>query len=969
MAAAIRTILLTDVVGSTELSRRLGPEAASRLWADNNRRMREHLQRFHGHEIDRTDGMLVLFERPRDALACALAYHQELDAVRAPFRVRAGVHVGEVSLIENTRADIAHGAKALDVDGLSLAVTARVMAAASGGQTLLSDAAVEALGRDGVTGDGLRWRPHGHWRLGGLGEPMLLHELVREGFAADPPEDRAKSYRVQLDGGLWKPLRDIAHTLPAERDRFVGRQWPLARLAELLDDGARLVTVVGMGGVGKTRLTQRFAWSWLGEYPGGIWFCDLAPARDLPGVYRAVAQGMGLPLSGAAPAEQLARAIAGRGRCLVILDNFEQVASLAETSLGAWLDRAPQAAFVATSRERLSLVGETVLDLQPMDETDAIELFCQRAEAAGGRPAQADTGDAPVLRRLVGMLDGLPLAIELAAARARVMSPQVLLGRMHERFSLLATRLGRDDRRSALRATIDWSWELLGRGEQALLAQLSVFVGGFTLQACERVFLAPAGSERPIVMDLLQSLLDRSLVRRVADDRFDLLQSVAAYGRERLNQDPQMAQAVADQHARWFAGLSAQAAVENACIELDNLLAACRHAVRRSHGEWAACALSNISAAVSLRGHWQVPAELAEAALQLPQLDARQRLSLTLDALQSCQFGGLMARASTLIEEVARQIDLVADPALKARAYRVLADRALRGGDLAGWQGLHAQALAQAELSGDPTLRCMLINRAGAVAEMNGEPAQARQHYRRALALAREHHVRRWEGGTAGNLGQLMANLGDAEEAGAMYRQAIDIAQELGDRQWEANARCNLGLLHLTRGRPEQALPDLSFAEVAARELGHLRLLAIVQCNLALVEDALGRLHRADTLFRSALAAARELQDKRVEGQFLGYHAWLLARLGQAEEARQAMNRGEALLAPSNDRFSLGVHLAHAAMVERHSGQPEAALASLERARALMRESPALCAQSELVQAIDRAAAMLSQQPADQARA
>jgi predicted ATPase/class 3 adenylate cyclase len=954
-----RTLLLTDVVGSTELTRRLGDAEAGRWWATNDRIAREQLRRWHGREIDRTDGMLMLFEHSDDALQCALAYHEALAQAGAPFQARAGIHRGAVMLIENHVDDVAQGAKPLDVEGLALATVARVMSCAQGGQTLASAEALAGVPAPPESAPP-RWRSHGHWRLGGLGEPSELFELVRPGFAAAPPQDQPKAYRVRREGGLWKPLREIAHNLPAERDSFVGRQQPLARLATLLDEGARLVTVTGMGGIGKTRLALRCAWSWLGEYPGGVWFCDLSPARDLAGVQRAVAHGLGVPLATADAGLQLARAIDGHGRCLLILDNFEQVAALAEATVGQWLDHAPQARFVVTSRERLALVGETLLELQPLPAAEAVALFERRAEAAGAA-APAESADGSSIARLVDMLDCLPLAIELAAARARVMSPRVLLSRMHERFALLASPQRRDSRHGALRAAIDWSWGLLAPAEQALLAQLSVFAGGFTLAACEQVFAPPATPDGRTAVDVLQSLLDRSLVRRVSEERFDLLRMVAAYSAERLAQQPEQARAAADRHACCFAQLGPEGAVANSCVELDNLIAACRHATACGDGDVAVAALAGTAAAINLRGPWQTLMDLADAVLAIPTLSPEHRLSALLDAAHACQYGGQVARAQQCVADIETLLPHVAELGLRARGLRMQADRALRQGDRARWRTLHDQALAAAEAGGHVELHCTLINRAGAVAELTGDPANACAAYEQGLTLARLHGVRRWEGGSAGNLGQLFANQGRFEEAGVMYEQAIAIARELGDRQWEANARCNLGLLHLSRGRPAQALPELVFAQAVARACGHLRLLGIVQCNLALVNDALGHLDESEALFQSALAVAVELDDRRCEGQFLGYLGWLLARRGRMAEARHALARGEALLEAANDRFSLGVHLAHAAMAEAHGGDSATGSAMVARAQAVLRESPSIGLQSELAQAIEQAQRLLAQ--------
>ena len=415
------------------------------------------------------------------------------------------------------------------------------------------------------------------------------------------------------------PVREIRHSLPAERDTFVGRAEALDGLSQRIQSGARLVSVLGLGGTGKTRLVTRYGRSYLGEFPGGVWFCDLASARSLDGVVSAVALGLNVPLGRDDPVVQLGHAIAGRGRCLVILDNFEQVARHARSTLGRWLDRAEQACFVVTTREVLGLPGEDVLALPPLPPADGVALFVQRAEAAGSdfHPGMEDQS---AIAPLVDLLDGLPLAIELAAARVRVMPPRLLLQRMSERFKLLVSKGGRVDRQSTLRAAFDWSWDLLPPHEKAALAQLSVFEGGFTLEAAEAVIDLTAFDDAPWTVDAIHALVDKSFVRPRGDGRFDLLVSVQVYAAEHLETEGRYAgsgpRAMAAAQMRaiaWFAALGPIRAIEGRCADLDNLVTACRRAVALGDGDSAAGALDGAWDALSLRGPFEAGVELAES--------------------------------------------------------------------------------------------------------------------------------------------------------------------------------------------------------------------------------------------------------------------------------------------------------------------------------------------------------------------
>ena len=271
-----RTLLLCDMVDSTALALRLGDAASAALWAAHDRVARDLLRDWNGLEIDKSDGMLALFARTDEAVGFALAYHRALARLPQAVSCRVGLHVGPVLLRRNHGADVARGAKPLEVDGLAKSIAARVMAVAQGGQTLLSAQALAAL--QALAPGHRRLQSHGYWQLKGVAEPVRLFEVGDEHTRFEPPPDGPKAWRVLRRGTLWLPARQVRHRLPAERDRFIGRQAPLLDLAQRIESGARLVSVLGPGGIGKTRLAVHFAWSWLGEFPGGLWFCDLTAA-------------------------------------------------------------------------------------------------------------------------------------------------------------------------------------------------------------------------------------------------------------------------------------------------------------------------------------------------------------------------------------------------------------------------------------------------------------------------------------------------------------------------------------------------------------------------------------------------------------------------------------------------------------------------------------------------------------------
>lgn len=371
------------------------------------------------------------------------------------------------------------------------------------------------------------------------------------------------------------PLTPPVHNLPASRDRFFGRTRARSEVTAHLRGGARLVTLLGTGGLGKTRLALELGRGMVTAWPGGVWFVSLADVHTAGGILSAVASALDVQL-GRSPDTQLAVALATRGRMLLILDNFEQIVDFAAETAGRWLDTAPELHVLATSRTPLRLEGEVAYGVSLLAEAEAVELFVERArQAAPGRPIAPDDD----VRRLVQQLDRLPLAIELAAARSRALGPRQLLDRMSRRFAVLQTRsTERHARQRTLRATLGWSWDMLGPLEQSVLAQCSVFEGGFTLEAAEAV-IAVDGDVW--VEDVLYELVDRSLLVRGensfdAETRLSLLVSVHAFAREQLPADDR----VFRRHAEHFAALAddPDRPAHHRREERDNLMAACRWA-------------------------------------------------------------------------------------------------------------------------------------------------------------------------------------------------------------------------------------------------------------------------------------------------------------------------------------------------------------------------------------------------------
>ena len=887
----------------------------------------------------------------------------------------------------------------MEIEGIAKPTAARVMAIAAAGQTLLTAEARAMLGDSS-----LRVASHGHWHLKGVAEPTEVFEVGDPEAPFTPPTDGEKAYRVVRDGERWVPTRHIPHNLIPERDAFVGRKDDLQALAGRLDSGSRLVSVLGTGGTGKTRLVLSYAWTWLGDWPGGAWFCDLSEARDLDGITTAVARALDVPLGRGESVLQLGHAIAGRGRCLILLDNFEQVARFAEVTLGSWLDRAPQAQFVVTTREVLGLPGESVLALAPLDEADAVSLFATRAKQAK-QEFSLTSADLPAVVALVRLLDGLPLAIELAAARIRLMPPATLLGRMSERFRLLTSAGARHTRQATLRATLDWSWDLLSPDEQEALAQLSVFEGGFTAEAAEAVLALSATGAAVAVA----ALVDKSLVRQAEDGRFSVLVSVHEYAAEKLDQ-PGGRSAAEARHAAHFSPLGDDASLaaldEHGGVELHaalarelhNFVTGCRRGVLRGSAHEAIPLLCAAWEVLSLQGPHPIGVELATAVLAIPTLDARARARVTGVLGDALLKSGRSHEARPHFDAALRLAREANDPrgegiavgnlGLVSRAqgrldearahfhaaialHRSVGNRHLEAAFIANLGALHAdqgqleeaqacyqEALDRHRAVGHRRSEAIALGNLGGLQTARGRPREAKAALDLALTVHRQVRNRISEGNVLVRLGNLCLHLGQHEEARAHYETALAVSRAIGSRRLEAMVQGNLGLVHAERGETDEARARYDDALLLHREVGHRRAEGLVLGDLGRLQVALGAEEEALVSYGLGLERLREIGDERSEGRLLGYLGTLYTARNQFPEARSRIDAGVALLRSAADWPELGLLLCARARLEHAAGRVDIAGAALAEALAMVTELGDGCS-AELTAEVEKTRTLL----------
>jgi tetratricopeptide (TPR) repeat protein len=536
---------------------------------------------------------------------------------------------------------------------------------------------------------------------------------------------------------------------------------------------------------------------------------------------------------------------------------------------------------------------------------------------------------------------------------------------MRARFDLLAVSRGRRDRQATLRATLDWSWDLMDPVEQLALMQLAVFAGSFSLEAAEAVLDLSNCDEPAWGVDVLQSLVDKSLVRSLPDGRFVLFLSIREYAAERARSGAarvgdfaDLEEAAGHRHCEYFAALDGSQATALRCADLDNLVAACRWAVARGDSQLAPGALEAAWAALRCRGPFSTGIELATQVGGLHGLGqaARARVELTTGGALSS--AGRDTEAQSHFE---RALQLARDAGVRrieGQALVALANEELWSGRLNEARSGYANATTLAREIRDVDLECAALNGLGMTAEQCGDMETARLRYRESLDLAVAQGDLHWESSVLGNLGNIWATLGQLDMARKAYERSLQIASATGDRERESNALCNLGLLCFTQGDVDAARANSLDALTAAREMGHRRLECIVLCNLGMIDEQADDPESAQRRFEDALAIAEDMSDRRTSGQILTYLALLHARQRRFDRAHALLQSAEMLLTAVKDLPSLALlHAAHAETAALTGNIGEARQA-LQHAEALAHDLDA-GAESELGAGLARVRTLL----------
>jgi predicted ATPase/DNA-binding winged helix-turn-helix (wHTH) protein len=676
---------------------------------------------------------------------------------------------------------------------------------------------------------------------------------------------------------------------------LLGREQEWEALSAKLGPGA-VVTLVGTGGVGKTRLARAFAEA----TSSGPLFCDLSACRTVPEMLRALAEALDIPLLGDEH-EQVTSALAARaaaGPLLVILDNFEQLIEHAPETLGRWSAASARISWLVTSRSPLGLEGERVLAVEPLavagEESPAVALFCQRGQLSvpGFSPTGPELHD---IAELVARLDGLPLAIELAAARLGLLSPAQMLARLDQRFRLLGHDPERPERQSTLTACLGWSWELLTDGERAALAQLSVFEGGFALEAAEAVLELPA---EVWTLDVLSALVDKSLLcRRPAAEsrRFELLQSVRDFAASQLRSE--VSDMAVQRHGAFYARwgekpeLDALRTRAGAALrrdrlrDLPNLMCAARRALARRDRALAAQAGLAAGDLLVTRGPYGLLASLLDDLLADPEMERRIELSILRG--WSATLFSRPKEAEAALQQSLQWAEERGERLLEGRIRSRLGTLRQFQGRIPESEALFQRAHALLQEQGDEREESWALEGLAFAHDFQGRFEEGRRCYEEALVAHQAAGDLHSEASNTCNTGSLLWRMGRADAALQAMARALQLDRELENRRSEAIDLMNLGVFLLNLGRLEEARQHIGESLQIHRAIGNRGSEASALYNLATTDWLLGRLSRAEGLFREALAIQRQVGNLRSQGITRGdlgglYH--VMGRLPEAEE-------------------------------------------------------------------------------------
>lgn len=886
------TFLFTDIEGSTHLWEQSAD--AMRVAMARHDALIESCVAQNSGAIVRPrgegDSRFAVFPCARDAIVAAAAIQRAIFAEEwttpLPLRVRVALHTGE--------ADLRDG----DYYGTAVNRCARLRGAAHGGQTLVSQITYDLV--HNLLPTEITLRDLGKHRLKDLKTLEHIYQLVIEGLPAEFPR--------------LETLAASSTNLPIQLTSFVGREKEMTYVKEILST-TRLLTLIGVGGSGKTRLALQVAGDVIERFPNGVWLVELASLSDPLLVTEQVASVFGLREFSDYPALNIVRDYLRSKKVLLILDNCEHLIQAVAQLSQALLNACPDLTILATSREPMDIIGESTFRVPALavpDLTDvvsggdyiqsaatceSIQLFLERATVI--QPDFHLTLDnVAAVAQICQRLDGMPLAIELAAARVNTLSVKQIAERLDDRFRLLTggsrTALPRHQR---LRTCIDWSYDLLSESERSLLRRLSVFVGSWSLQAAEHV-CAGDGIEQADILDLSNYLVNKSLVivQLHADEtRYQMLDTIREYAREKMVESGD-AQRMRHCHLEYFMTLAEKAGIqlrtreqliglELLKLEYDNLRAALDWATQGDDSE------TGLRLASALAWFWCLRGDLNEGR---DLLERMLKIDATLHSPSSS------ARAKVL--------NSAAYIAWRQGAY----DRAAI---------LSAQSQALCEELGDRLGLAWSMYNQGLIAQFQGDLDRAIAIFEQCQSSFRESNHTWGIAMSLDSLGEIWCSHGDSDRAAMAFEGSLALFRETGDRWGIAHVLCNLGVTESFRGNSQYATALLEEGLELYRELGDKAGMAYALHNLGNVARLIGDYARAVTLIEEGLTLRRELGNPRGIAASLGQLGKIALMQDKPESATTLLKESLNLVKALGDRLGIAVSFSHLGNLAIRQGQ------------------------------------------------
>lgn len=809
----------------------------------------------------------------------------------------------------------------------------------------------------------------------------LMHALETQSLGAASVQGsqryfagESSSVRQARAAGLPLGSRRAPQTnLPSPTTSFIGREREIGELIRLvLNPSAWLVTVLGPGGIGKTRLAQRVGRDLLDQFSGGCWFAEVESARTVSAVAHAVAHAFGVPLTGSEPAEQVvANVLEYRKPLVLILDNFEQAVEHARATVGLWQQRAPHVRFLVTSRSPLGLTGEREYELGPLTAPlenpqrvprveelvlfDSVKLFRDRASEVDAS-FQIDEGNAQAIAQICRGLEGIPLAVELAAARVKILKPEQMAQMLGQKFRLLQSpRRDLPARQKTLEGAIDWSYSLLGDWEQQAVMQCSIFQGGFSWEAAEQVIDLTAFPHAPLTLDVIQSLREKSLVTRQDTPhqaRFGMYVSIREYAEQKWRQSatPLAQQQLGERFARamiqyaetWNARLHTAAvgeALDRLQAEMLNLFAVQDWALDSHQPETAARAVLAAAQTMAVRGPADRRVSRLERSLTaLPESAVELRVSLMVALSDACQAVGIWDRAVALADQAVELSQSMGPVKLRGMALVQQGEmRRYRGDGEAAYTCFVQSESIYRQLDDRQGLARSLAGR-GMVLWQRGDSEQALRCYDEATSLAEDSHDQIGIATVSRHRGHVLWQRGDYNGALKCYAEAERIARELGDERTIHLTIGNRGIVLADQGDYDGALQCYSDAEAIARKLGDKRGIAMNVGNRGIALSDRGDPNAALGCYREAEAINREIQTKFGTAVNIGNRGNALADLGDYDAALASFDEAEAMNREMGNKFLLALNIGDRGACWLKMGQRAKARDALRSALSLLDE-------------------------------